>query len=70
MYFYAYVYLIFPLVTATERALHGIAALHSDLSPYNHTSSWLFGTLHNKTAACHAEGWGNLGQDLGKCLQI
>lgn len=30
-------YFIFALVTAAERALHGVAALYSDLSPYDNT---------------------------------
>lgn len=54
-------YFIFALVTTTECALHGVAALHSYLSPDNNTGSRLFGALHNKTTASHAEGWGNLG---------
>lgn len=62
-------YLIFALVTATERALHCIAALYSNLSPNNHAGGWLFGALHNKTAAGHAEGWGDLGEDLRKRLK-
>lgn len=68
-------YFILALVTTTECAFHGVAALYSYLSPYNNTGSRLFGALHNKTTASHAEGWGDLGQDLrerlnktGKCL--
>ena len=69
-------YFIFSLVTTTKRALHGVAALNSYLSPYNNTGSRFFGALHNKTAAPHAEGRGDLRQDLreslkntGKCLR-
>lgn len=62
-------YFIFALITATERAFHGVAALYSYLSPHNNTSSRLFGALHNKTAAGHAESRGNLGQDLRQGLK-
>ncbi len=62
-------YFIFALVTTTQRALHGVAALHSYLSPHNNAGGRLFGALHNKTTAGHAEGWGDLGQDLRKSLK-
>lgn len=61
-------YFVFALVTATERALHGVAALHSDLSPHHDSGGRLFGAFHNKTAAAHAEGRGDLGQDFRKSL--
>lgn len=64
-----HVYFVFALVTTTERALHSVAALYSYLSPYNNTGGRLFGALHNKTTARHAESWSNLGQDLRKRLK-
>lgn len=62
-------YFIFALVTPTERALHGVAALYSDFSPHDNTCRWLFRTLNDKAAAAHAEGWSDLGQDLRKSLE-
>lgn len=62
-------YFIFSLVTTTKRALHGVAALNSYLSPYNNAGSRFFGALHNKTAAPHAESRGNLRQDLRESLK-
>lgn len=60
--------LVFALVTATKRALHGVAALHSDLSPHDNAGGRLFGAFHDKTAAAHAEGRGDLGQDFRQSL--
>lgn len=59
---------VFPLVTAAERALHGVAALHADLSPHDDSGGRFFGAFHNKAAAAHAEGRGDLGQDFRKSL--
>lgn len=42
-------YFIFALVTATERALHGIAALYSNLPPYHNTGCRLFRAFNDKT---------------------
>lgn len=62
-------YFIFSLVTAAERALHGVAALYSDLSPHDNAGCRLFRSLHHKATAAHAEGRSDLGEDLGKSLQ-
>lgn len=62
-------YFIFSLVTAAERALHGVAALYSDLSPYDNAGCRLFRSLHHKATAAHAEGRSDLGEDLRKSLQ-
>lgn len=64
-----HVYFIFALVTAAERALHSVATLDSDLPPHNNAGCRLFGAFHDKTAAAHAEGWGDLGQDFRKGLE-
>lgn len=61
-------YLVFALVTTTERALHGVAPLHSDLSPHDNSRCRLFGAFHDKAAAAHAEGRGDLGQDFRQSL--
>lgn len=62
-------YFVFALVAAAQRALHGVAALHADLSPHHHAGRRLLGALHHKTAAAHAEGRGDLGQDFRKSLE-
>lgn len=62
-------YFIFALVTPAECALHGVAALYPDLSPYDNTCRRLFRALHDEAAAAHAEGWSDLGQDLRKGLE-
>lgn len=61
-------YFVFALVTAAERALHGVAALHADLSPHDDAGGRLLGALHHKAAAAHAEGRGDLGQDFRESL--
>lgn len=66
---HTHTYFIFALVTPAECALHGVAALYPDLSPYDNTCRRLFRALHDEAAAAHAEGWSDLGQDLRKSLE-
>lgn len=61
-------YFVFALVAAAQRALHGVAALHSDLAPHDDAGGRLLGALYDETAAAHAEGRGDLGQDFRKSL--
>ena len=53
-------YLIFSLVTATQSRLHGIASLHSYLSPNYNTSRRFFRFFHYEATAAHAKCWGDM----------
>lgn len=62
-------HLVFALVTATQGALHGVTALHSDLSPDHHTRRGFFRAFNYKTAAGQAERWSHLRQQLRQSLK-
>lgn len=61
-------YLVSPLVAATQSALHGVAPLNAYFPPYYNPSCGLFGFLHDKATAAHAKCWGNVAQYLRQSL--
>lgn len=61
-------YLVFPLVTSTQCAFHGVTSLNTYLSPHYNTCCRFFRFFHDKTAAAHTECWGCLAQNLRESL--
>jgi len=52
-------YHIWPLVSSTVGALHGVAPGHAQLSPDHHPGCGLFRFLHYKAAGLQTEWWCN-----------